>query len=99
MHSQIAENVNSPAASSIFFNGIADSLAAIIGSMSVAFAFGWNAGMSLRVSAQQVSPTPQVMPLSAKQRRRRPVLSRRVYAFIAAKTSFFLRRTAQRSLT
>ncbi|WP_454878671.1 hypothetical protein [Serratia inhibens] len=62
MHNQTAENVNSPAASSSFFNGIADGLAAIIGSMSVAFSPDRNAGLSLRVSA------PRAMPLPAKLR-------------------------------
>ncbi|QUY47935.1 hypothetical protein JK621_21525 [Serratia plymuthica] len=72
MPSQTAENVNSPAASSTFFNGIVDSLAAIIGSMSVAFACGRNAGMRLRVSALQLSSTARVMPLPGK---RRPTLA------------------------
>ncbi|WP_346826013.1 hypothetical protein [Serratia inhibens] len=61
MRSQTAENVNFLAASSSFFNGIADGLAAIIGSLSVAFAFG----MSLRVYVLQVPFAPLVIPLPA----------------------------------
>ncbi|MEE4407894.1 MULTISPECIES: hypothetical protein [unclassified Serratia (in: enterobacteria)] len=61
MHSQTAENVNFPAASSRLFNGIADRLAVIIGSLSVAFAFG----MSLRVYVLQESFAPLAMPLPA----------------------------------
>jgi len=63
MHSQTAENVNSPSA---FFDGIAGSLAAIIGFMTAAFAFGRSLGMSLRVSAHLVSSSPVITPPSAK---------------------------------
>ncbi|WP_147417758.1 hypothetical protein [Serratia inhibens] len=87
MHNQTAENVNSPAASSSFFNGIADGLAAIIGSMSVAFAFG----MSLRVYVLQVSFAPLVMPLPAG-------FITQGLRFYRSKTSFSLGRSAQRPL-